>query len=391
MILNFKDIPSGNKGGEHQDAFELFSRDFLLAIGFEIIQHPHRGPDGKKDMIVRGKWLDDKTINWLVSCKHNAHSKKYSSVSDEDEPNITERLIKHGCQGFIGIYSTIASASLSDLLHGNREVFRSEIFDHERIENFILEKGIRHKLIWRYFSSSYEKHKEELDRFHQKEKSGNKSKASNMTEEDILRITKTAIIEIEIVKIKERYFSVDWKEKEKIIGELFKFANHSTTIVSEAIFEFLSDASQETRMGMTKELSTSIFALTLEFFPSTSSVKDNKKMIELAGACLEIGFNMAYDSTIHRTNLNIAMDGLTIFKYIYKKGGKKGLEQLRTMVHDTYNRLESALSRPERNDLGNAQELVKFFKADLDQYDLSYPPLSENLYRIIYPDQYKAK
>jgi Holliday junction resolvase-like predicted endonuclease len=93
MTLDFKEIPQGNIANGQQDTFELFARDFFEKLGFEILQHPSRGADGKKDLIVM-EVIKSKTgiikIKWLVSCKHKAHSGK--SVSEDDEINILERI-----------------------------------------------------------------------------------------------------------------------------------------------------------------------------------------------------------------------------------------------------------------------------------------------------------
>lgn len=72
-VLDFKEIPGGNLAGGDSDMFELFARDFLSFLGYEIDEHPSRGPDGGKDLIVREtrKGIGGETsIRWLVSCKH---------------------------------------------------------------------------------------------------------------------------------------------------------------------------------------------------------------------------------------------------------------------------------------------------------------------------------
>lgn len=70
MIVNFADIPPSNKGGKYQDFFEQFACAFLEAKGFEIVQRPDRGPDGKKDLLVKeiqkGFSGTSETM-WLVS------------------------------------------------------------------------------------------------------------------------------------------------------------------------------------------------------------------------------------------------------------------------------------------------------------------------------------
>lgn len=152
MVLDFKEIPQANKGDGLQDTFELFARDFLEYIGFKIIQHPDRGPDGKKDLIVEEKIAGvatEKSIRWLVSCKHYAH--KGASVKDADEINISERLNQHNCQGFIGFYSTLPSSGLSGLL--SRLPYQI-VFDHEKIESMLLKDLEGQKLASRYFPVS---------------------------------------------------------------------------------------------------------------------------------------------------------------------------------------------------------------------------------------------
>ncbi len=87
------------------DQWEAFTRDFLVDEGFTIDSPPNRGADGGKDLIVTenlkglaGRYL----FRWLVSCKHNASSGK--AVSEQDEPNVLERVRSHACDGFIGVY-----------------------------------------------------------------------------------------------------------------------------------------------------------------------------------------------------------------------------------------------------------------------------------------------
>ncbi len=159
MIIDFKEIPQANTGGGFQDTFELFSRDFLEDLGFEILQHPDRGADGKKDLIVgetRNGVGGKTTLRWLVSCKHYAHSGK--SVSDTDEPDITDRVAAHKCHGFIGVYSTLPATSLGGKLNGYSDKIEHQIYDKERIEKHLLNHPLGIKLARRYFPLSIEKY-----------------------------------------------------------------------------------------------------------------------------------------------------------------------------------------------------------------------------------------
>ncbi|MGB0503741.1 MAG: restriction endonuclease, partial [Thalassolituus sp.] len=68
MALDFTSLA---KDGED---FELLCRDVLESRGIDILSHPSRGPDGKKDILIsisQKNLLDvsEKTI-FLVQCKH---------------------------------------------------------------------------------------------------------------------------------------------------------------------------------------------------------------------------------------------------------------------------------------------------------------------------------
>ena len=159
MILNFKEIPEANKGGGLQDTFELFTRDFLSHLGYRIIEDPDRGADGKRDLIVEERVVglsDEYVIRWLVSCKHYAHSG--NAVKDTDEINILERLKQHGCDGFMGVYSTICSTSLSGILNGLKtNGHKIMVYEHEKIEKELLKSDIEgHRICFRYMPKSFE-------------------------------------------------------------------------------------------------------------------------------------------------------------------------------------------------------------------------------------------
>ncbi len=72
--LDFKEIPQANLASGEQDTFELFARDFLETLGYEIISEPNRGADSGKDLIVLETRIGiggKSFVKWLVSCKHN--------------------------------------------------------------------------------------------------------------------------------------------------------------------------------------------------------------------------------------------------------------------------------------------------------------------------------
>ncbi len=137
--LNFKEIPEAHTGPD-RDRFEIFAREFFAAKKFRIVEHPDRGPDGGRDLILE----EDRSgpggttiIRWLVSCKHKAHGT--SSVQPPDDSNIRDRLGTHGCQGFISFYSAVPSSGLANILNGLKPTFEYLPFDPGSIERFLLD------------------------------------------------------------------------------------------------------------------------------------------------------------------------------------------------------------------------------------------------------------
>ncbi len=138
-MIDFTEILDG-------DAWEAFCRDYLIALGLVVEIPPAKGPDGGLDLLVREQLtgaLASRSFTWLVSCKHYAMSGK--AVGNTDEVNIVDRLEQHKADGFIGFYSTMASASLITKLKEFRDSGRIEayeIYDGTRIENGFHDVGL---------------------------------------------------------------------------------------------------------------------------------------------------------------------------------------------------------------------------------------------------------
>ena len=161
MLIDFKEIPVSKGTGTTQDVFEKFSRDFLELMGYEIISGPARGADGGIDIKVleKRKGVGGVTeIYWLVSCKHYAHSGK--SITKEIEQDIRDRVEKHGCNGFIGLYTTIANQSLLNSLEALSNKIEYQLFDNEKIEKHIVGVHSNENMFIRFFPESYKRWKD---------------------------------------------------------------------------------------------------------------------------------------------------------------------------------------------------------------------------------------
>lgn len=138
--------------------WELFARDYLAELGFVVDVPPGRGPDQGRDLLISEQLtgrLRTEKFTWLVSCKYYTKSEK--AVGTGDEVSITDRLVHHKADGFIGFYSTVASAALVDRLKQYRQdghIKAYEIFDRKKIEAGFYGEGLS-RLALRYFPLSY--------------------------------------------------------------------------------------------------------------------------------------------------------------------------------------------------------------------------------------------
>lgn len=380
MIIDFTEIPPANKAGSYQDLFEQFACIFLEDKGFEILNRPDRGPDGKKDLIVketRNGIGGTTEIKWLVSCKHFAHSNR--SVNDVDESDISDRVKKFDCDGFIGFYSTIPSSSLSNKLHSlytNSKGFEYLIYDHSRIQNELLASSRCATILAIHFPNTYSKYRMlNLP-------SVNSSKQKEASRESELDLIKTALIILEIDRIEESFDKSNRDDKEQLLDKLFKYHKHTNEDIADSILTFAHSISLSTRIAKNSNIAGKIRSLIHTFFPSSNNFK-SEKLIDNGRQCINIGYNMAYDALIWINNFDIAAKGLLIVKYVHMTATSHSLGDLLSEVEANYNDLIDTLNRPERKDLENAKRLVTIFKNDLNRRALDYPDLPQDLFALI--------
>lgn len=159
-MVNLLEIPTPR--GANLDTFELFARDFLEAIGYNVVDGPDRGTDGGRDLIavetLRGPWSEIE-LRWLVSVKHFAHSGR--AVGLKDEPDLLERLAAFRADRFLGFYSTLPSSGWVDRLR--KLDVPSALYDRGRISTALLQDSRLDRVFAVYLPQSYTKAKGRVD------------------------------------------------------------------------------------------------------------------------------------------------------------------------------------------------------------------------------------
>ena len=100
------------------EEFEFFCRDLLKSLGAQILSGPSRGPDRKKDLIIKYTIKDligrEEELKFLVQCKNKAKSN--ISIYEADLGDIRSSCKIHDTNGYFLITSTIPSTSVEENL-----------------------------------------------------------------------------------------------------------------------------------------------------------------------------------------------------------------------------------------------------------------------------------
>lgn len=116
----------------NDEEWEKFSVHVLQQAGFIPYSQPAYGVDGGQDYFA-----ERAGIKYLVSCKHYIKSGKH--VGNDDEKNISDRLLQFNATGFIGFYSTGITTGLQNRLDGlcNNSQYNYVIFGPQEITHIM--------------------------------------------------------------------------------------------------------------------------------------------------------------------------------------------------------------------------------------------------------------
>lgn len=141
------------------EEFEDLCEDLLKAMGFNVFQPERsgRGPDGGKDIIateMRYSSITDsyRKIRWIVQCKNN--SKANMSVKPSEINGIMDRIIRHNCDGYLLMTSTIPSTDLEQNIHSIDNDPKTKYEATFWAKNRLSDEILKHRLIYeKYFGA----------------------------------------------------------------------------------------------------------------------------------------------------------------------------------------------------------------------------------------------
>lgn len=206
-----------------------------------------------------------------------------------------------------------------------------------------------------------------------------------LSEGALVNASLTASILLEINKVGWEYFTVPKEERADALGRLSIYSEHSNNRIALAVMQLLSSVAHLTRSGLTEADGVAISAVALEFFPSGRDAQKHEQAREIAKLCIDAGSSIVYDAVIHLRDLRVALPGLTLLKFVHLQGVEWKIPGLAEDVAAAFDKLEADMRRPERNDLNVAMEMIRFYRQELDDNNLSHPIFPPTVMRAIDP------
>lgn len=209
------------------------------------------------------------------------------------------------------------------------------------------------------------------------------SPIGELNTEEMLTVTKNALIMIELEKIKAEFKNMESDDYDLILEKISVFSEHTNFRLAVDVFNFIALIADYARIGLPADKAFAIYRLILSFFPYSSSEADSKKVIMLASQCIGIGFSLVYDSVVYTRDLKVSVHGLMILKYAYLRGKQERLDAIMEEVRRTYTEIEKAAQRDDAKGKQEAIQLIELFKQDLEDPTLAYPVFPKNLMQFL--------
>ena len=201
----------------------------------------------------------------------------------------------------------------------------------------------------------------------------------DISQENLVNAALNANVIIEIIKIREKYFDAEWKERKEILRQIHPYAEYSNFRISYEVFLFLSHVVSQTRSDMPAEIISSVYWLASAFYIGG----ENDKEQVIAKEAINMASDIIYDATIYRKNLEMVACGCNILKLVYQNAFSEEKKNLREEIRKTYKELEDEFLRREEKDYSKFLAIMQVFKEDLDKWGLALPLFPEELRKEI--------
>lgn len=241
----------------------------------------------------------------------------------------------------------------------NRETDRNEI-------NTIVNSALN-------FLSDLEREK------HQVNLSGEQKELLDYQSDDLLEAAKSAVILVELEKIKYRYFHAENYKRDEILDELRIYKAILTDVSTIEIYSFLLEIANSIHYKTPEDFGLKLFTLVTYFFP-----EDTKEPKNLYRQSISIGSALLSSGIFTLEDLKIGVYGLSIWKWVYLNAKRKGYKIIIDRIHREY-QIFKEFFYEDNVKISNYEgklKIIEIFEEDLKVEGLNFPIISDKLFEL---------
>lgn len=202
----------------------------------------------------------------------------------------------------------------------------------------------------------------------------------SLSESELLEATKSAVILVDLEKIKHKYFYSELHLREDILDELRVYKPVSTDITTIEIYNFLFEVADSVNYRSSDNFGVAIFSLVMHFFPEETGEVDT--ILELS---INIGSQLVLASIFNLEDFKIGVYGLSIWKWVYLRATWRGKTETMERVKSEYVHMKNFFYEDNvkiSNYEGKIQ-LIEIFEKDLEKAGLTFPRIPNEILKLI--------
>lgn len=204
-----------------------------------------------------------------------------------------------------------------------------------------------------------------------------------LSSEILIESSKTAIILVEIAKLKGEYFNAIDDKRNEILERFHSFEELKNVRISYEIISFLVRISYGIWNYKQNKYVDLLYFLTIDYLRINPDSGTKKEKTQLCEEAIRIAFNICYDGFFHLNDFKTVQWGLLLFKNIYRYAFYEKLLSIKTNVFEKLKLLAINLDERNYKDIKSAKQFIQIYEADLETVSLSFTPLPKNLEKLV--------
>lgn len=202
----------------------------------------------------------------------------------------------------------------------------------------------------------------------------------SLSEGELLEAAKSAVIIVDLEKIKYKYFHSELHLREDVLDELRVYKPISTDITTIEIYNFLFEVADSINYRSSDDFGIAIFSLVMHFFP-----EETEEIDTILYLSTNIGSQLVSASIFNLENFKIGVYGLSTWKWVYLRAKWRGKKEIMERVKSEYEQVKNFFcgDNVKISNYEGKIQLIEIFEEDLEKGGLTFPEIPNEILKLI--------